>query len=197
MSDIRSAREIAMEKVEALGQATPEERLQWKYRPEGEQLAHRYLKDDENLMAGVSRVEESVRKYVKAGATEVLARNITLPKNDVAKNMNRKAMEGLRLIKTDKTQLENTFSRIRQLFNHYADQGERQRKQALQQLKVDFEARIRPELEKQQLGNFQRLQIDVEKLPQFQQEWRKVLNQLDSQYLLLLKEYKEGLEAIQ
>ncbi|OGO37359.1 MAG: hypothetical protein A2147_11700 [Chloroflexi bacterium RBG_16_57_8] len=197
MGDIRSAREIALEKVERLGEATQEERLQWKYRPGGEQLAHRYLKDDENLIAGVSRFDEEARRYVRAGAAEVLSRSIALPKNDFAKNLNRKAMEGLRLIKTDKAQLENTFSRMRQLFNHYLDQGEKQRRQAHQQLKVDFEARIRPELEKQQFGSFQRMEIDVEKLPQFQQEWRKVLNQLDSQYLLLLKEYKEGLEALQ
>jgi hypothetical protein len=98
MGDIRSAREIALEKVEQLGDATPEERLEWKYRPEGEQLAHRYMKDDDNLITGMSRFEEGVRKYVKAGATEVLARNITLPKNDFAKNANRKAMEGLRSI---------------------------------------------------------------------------------------------------
>jgi hypothetical protein len=82
------------------------------------------------------------------------------------------------------------------LFNHYADQGEKQRKQAYQQLKVDFEARIRPELEKQQMGAYRRIDIDVERMPQFQQEWRKVINQLDSQYLLLLKEYRDGMEAI-
>lgn len=196
MSDVRSAREIALEKVEKLGDATPDERLQWKYRPEGEQLAARYLKDDENLAAGLGRYEEAVRKYVRAGAADVLIRNITLPKNDHAKNINRKAMDGLRLVKTDKAQLENIFSRMRQLFNHYADQGEKQRKQAYQSVKMDFEAKIRPEIEKQRMGTFSRVEIDVEKLPQFQQEWRKVLNQLDSQYLALLKEYKEGLAAI-
>lgn len=196
MGDIRSAREIALEKVEKLGDATPEERLEWKYKPEGEQLAHRYIKDDESMIAAMGRFDDSVRKYVKAGATEVLARSIGLPKNDFAKNVNRKAMEGLRLIKTDKAQLENIFSRLRQLFAHYSDQGEKQRKQAYQQLKVDLEARIRPELEKQQMGAYRRMEIDVERMPQFQQEWRKVLNQLDSQYLLLLKEYRENMEAI-
>jgi len=33
MSDIKSAREIAMEKVEELGEVTEEERLRWKYVP--------------------------------------------------------------------------------------------------------------------------------------------------------------------
>jgi hypothetical protein len=148
MADIKSAREIAMEKVERLGEATPEERLAWKYRPEGEQLAARYLKDDENLIAGIAKFEDKVRLYVKAGASDVLIRSIALPKNDFVKNTNRKAMEGLRLLKSDKAQLENTFSRMRQLFTHYSDQGEKQKKQAYQSLKIDFEARVRPEVDR-------------------------------------------------
>lgn len=195
MGDIRSAREIALERVQRMGEATPEERLKWKYQPEGEQLGARYLKDDDNLVAGLSRFEEAYRPYVRAGAADVLIRNISLPKNDFIKNTNKKAMEGLRSIKTDKTRVENSFSRIRQLFNHYADQGEKQRKQAYETVKADFAARIRPEVEKQ-LGSLTRVDIDVEKLPQFQQEWHKVLNQLDSQYLMLLKEYKEELAEI-
>ena len=193
--DIRSAREIAMEKVAQLGDATPEERLMWKYKPEGELLAGKYLKDDENLVAAISKYEDKVKPYVKAGAAEVLIRTIALPKNDFIKNTNRKAMEGIRSLKNDKTQVENVFSRIRQLFSHYTDQGEKQKKQALQSLKIDFEARIRPEVEKQ-MGTLGGANIDVEKLPQFQQEWRKVLNQLDSQYLVLLKDYKNALTAL-
>lgn len=195
MADIKSAREIAMEKVEKLGEATAEERLNWKYRPEGEQLAVRYLKDNENLVAALSKYDERVRPYVKAGAASVLIETIALPRNDFIKNTNRKAMEGLRTLKNDKTQLENIFSRIRQLFAHYTDQGEKQRTQAFQSLKMDFEARIRPELEKQ-LGTLSSATIDVEKLPQFQQEWRRVSNQLDSQYLVLLKDYKDALAAL-
>jgi hypothetical protein len=195
MGDIRSAREIAMEKVAQLDDATPEERLSWKYRPEGEHLAARYLKDDESLLAGVGRFDENVQRFVRGGAADVLIRTITLPRTDYVKNVNRKAMEGLRLLKNDKAQLENVFSRIRQLFAHYADQGEKQKKQALLSLRADFEARIRPEVEKQ-LGSLSGANIDVEKLPQFQQEWRKVLGQLDSQYLVLLKDYKDGMIAL-
>ncbi len=193
--DIKSAREIAMEKVAQLGDATPEERLRWKYQPEGETLAAKYLKDDDNLVAGISRYEDKVKPYVKAGAAEVLIRTIALPKNDFIKNTNRKAMEGIRLLKNDKAQVENIFSRIRQLFTHYSDQGEKQKRQALQSLKIDFEARIRPEIEKQ-MGTLGGANIDVEKLPQFQQEWRKVLGQLDSQYLVLLKDYRDALTAL-
>jgi hypothetical protein len=192
MADIKSAREIAMERVGQIEAATAEERLTWKYRPEGEQLAARYLKDDDNLIAGLGKYDDNVKPYVKAGAAEVLVRTITLPKNDFVKNLNRKAMEGLRSLKNDKAQVENIFSRMRQLFTHYGDQGEKQKRQAAQSLKMEFEARLRPELEKQ-MGSLGGANIDVEKLPQFQQEYRKMVNQLDSQYLVLLKDYKDAL----
>jgi hypothetical protein len=195
MADIRSAREIALEKVEKLEAPTEQERLTWKYSPEGEQIAARYLKEDKSLVAALSDYDEAAKKYVKAGASKILIENIVLPKNDFIKNMNRKAMEGLRSLKSDKTQLENVFSRIRQLFSHYSEQGEKQKQMAYQDIKTEFEARIRPEMEKQ-YGLMPGTKIDVEKLAQFQQEWRKVVNQMDSQYMAHLKSYKEALSTL-
>jgi hypothetical protein len=48
----------------------------------------------------------------------------------------------------------------------------------------------------QQLGTTVGLNIDIERQPQFQEEWRKLLAQLDSQYISLLNEYKQELSAI-
>ena len=136
--------------------------------PQGEQLAARYLKEDCNLVYELGRYPENVRKYIMEGGSEVLIRNIGLPKNDISKNNNRKAMDGLKILKSDKGRTENVYSRIRQLFNHYAGQGEQQRKQAYQALKADFEAKVQQAMQ-QQLGSFAGMRIDVEKQPQFQQ----------------------------
>ena len=48
--EIKSALEIAMEKIEKLGEVTEEERLKWKYTPVGEKLAAKYLKQDSNII---------------------------------------------------------------------------------------------------------------------------------------------------
>jgi hypothetical protein len=79
MGDIKSAREIAMEKVAELGEASEEERLRWKYAPEGERLAARYLKEECNLVAELGKYETQAAKYVAEGATEILVRNLTCP----------------------------------------------------------------------------------------------------------------------
>lgn len=195
MGDIKSAREIAMEKIEKLGEPTEEERLKWKYVPQGEELAVKYLKKDLNLVNELSKHQEDVRKYIIEGATTILIRNIGLPKNDVAKKNNRRAMDGIKALKNDKVGVENVYSRIRNIFNHYNEEGEQQRKQAYESLKVDFETKIQQAVQ-QQLGTFATAKVDVEKQPQFHQEWRNLLVRLDSQYLTLLDEYRRELLEI-
>ena len=195
MGDIKSAREIAMEKIENLGEPSAEERLKWKYVPEGEKLAARYIKIGCNLVDELSQYEEKVKGYIIEGAAEILSRNIDLPRSDLAKRNNKKAMEGLKVIKSNKVDVENVYSKVRRLFNHYMEQGEQQRKQAYASLKIEFDAKIQQAVQ-QQLGSLVRIKVDVEKQPQFQEEWRKVQAQLDSQYLKLLDEYKQELLTI-
>jgi len=195
MGDIKSAREIAMEKVEKLGAATDEERLKWKYAPEGERLAARYLKQECNLVAELSKYEENVKGYIIEGAGDILIRSINLPKDDLAKRNSKRAMDGLKSMKGDKVSVENVYSKIRRIFEHYIEQGEQQRKQAYEALKTEFEAKVQQALQ-QQLGSLVGIKIDVEKQPQFQEEWRKIQTQLDSQYLKLLDEYKQELSNL-
>lgn len=195
MDEIKSALEIAMEKIEKLGEATAEERLEWKYVPEGEKLAAEYLREDCDLAAELSKYGEKERKYATEGAANILIRNINLPKNDITKKSNRRTMDGLKDLKSDKISVENVYSKIRRIFSHYAEQGEQQRKQAYEALKADFEAKIQQAVQ-QQMGSSAGIKIDVESQPQFQEEWLKVRAQIDSQYVKLLDEYKQELSAI-
>ncbi|MFC1982170.1 hypothetical protein ACFLV5_00010 [Chloroflexota bacterium] len=195
MGDIKSAREIAMEKVEKLGGATEEERLKWKYAPEGEKLAARYIKEDYNLVTELSKYEENGKQYVLESAADILVRNIELPKNDGVKRKSKRAMDGLKILKNDKVAVENAYSKIRRIFDHYLAQGEQQKKQAYESLKTEFTAKIQQAMQ-QQLGSLARANIDVESQPQFQEEWRKLQIQLDLQYIKLLDEYKQELLSI-
>jgi hypothetical protein len=195
MGEIKSAAEIAREKLEKLGEVTEEERLKWKYLPEGEKLAARYIKGDYNLATELGKYEEKARKYVAGGASDILMRNIVLPKNDLARRNNKKAMEGLKTVKNDKVAVENVFSKMRHVLEHYVQQGEQQKKQAYESLKADFAAKIQQAI-RQQTGVNAKMKIDVERQPQFQEEWLKLQAQLDAQYIKLLDEYKQEFAAI-
>jgi len=192
MGEIKSAYEIAMEKVGKIGNPTDEELLEWKYKPEGEKLAARYLREDIDLIAEINKLEAKGIKYAIEGAISILARNIQLPKNESIKKTNKKALDGIKALKKEKVRVENVFSQIRRLFNYYSENGEQQRKQAYQQVKAAFEAKVQQAIE-QQMGVSAGIKIDVEKHPQFQEEWRRAQNQLDDQYVSLLNEYIQEL----
>ena len=195
MGEIKNAAEIAREKIEKLGEVTEEERLKWKYVPEGEKLAARYIQEDCNLSSELDNYKAEARKYVIEGASDILMRNIKLPKSDVIKRTNKKAMEGVKNVKKDKVAVENLYSKIRHVLDHYVEQGEQQKKQAYESLKAEFEGKIQQAIQ-QQMGVNAKMRVDVERQPQFQEEWQKLQAQLDSQYLKLLDEYKQELAAI-
>ena len=195
MGDIKSAAEIAREKLEKIGEPTDEERLKWKYAPEGEKLAALYLKEDTNLVNEVKKYDDKARKYITASITDILLRNIGLPRNEAARRTNKKAMDGLKAVKDDKVAVENVFSKVRHVLDHHVKEGAQQKKQAYESLKAEFDARIQQAV-RQKTGVNARVNIDVEKQPQFLEEWQRLQSQMDAQYLTLLDEYKRELAAI-
>jgi hypothetical protein len=195
MSDIKSAREIALEKLAKMPQPTPEELLKWKYNPEGERLGSSYLFKDSDLVAEIDRFEEKARKYVRDGASEVLARNLSLPRGEPEVKNNKKIMEGLKLLKNEKVTVEDVFRQLRNIFKHYNEQGEQARRTAYTQLKTEFEARLRQAMS-QQMCTPRNTRIDAERQPQFQEEWRKLQIQLDAQYNRLLDEFRRDIIAL-
>jgi hypothetical protein len=196
MGEIKSAAEIAQEKLAAIGEPTEEERLKWKYGPQGDKLAARYLKEDCNLVNEVNKYDDKARKIIAAGVNDILLRNISLPRNDAARRTNKKAMDGLKALKNDKVAAENVFSKIRHVLDHYVQEGAKQKKEAYQSLKTEFEAKIQQAIRQQTGVSNARMNIDVEKQPQFQEEWQRLQSQMESQYMTLLDDYKKELAVI-
>lgn len=195
MGIIKTAAEIAKEKLEKIGEPTEQERLKWKYGPEGEKLAALYLKEDTNLINEVKKYDDKAKQVISASVNDILLRNISLPRNEAARKINKKAMDGLKALKNDKVAVENVFSRMRHVLDHYVQEGAKQKKQAYESLKSEFEAKLQQAIRKQ-TGVNARMKIDVEKQPQFQEEWQRMQVQLEAQYTNLLEEYKQELAAI-
>jgi len=195
MDEMKSAFERAMERAESLGKASEEDLTKWKYLPEGAKLAAKYLRDEFDLATEIGKYDEKVRQHVVQGAQEAFIRNIDLPRNDLAKKKNKKVMEAIKELKRDKVGIENVYTKLRRVFSHYEKEGEQQRRQTYEAVKRDFEAKLM-QAAQQQPGAAPPPRINVESHPQFQQEWRRVLAQLDSQYLKLLDEYKKEILTI-
>ncbi len=194
MGEIKSALDKALERAEKI-KLSPEELAKLKYSPEGEKLAAKYLKGECDISAELDSWGEEVREHLIKGAREVFLRNIDLPRQEQAKASSEKAMEGIKLLTRDRARLEGAYDKIRRIFSHYEQEGEVQRRQAYQLLKEDLQNKLQQALQVQ-LGSNAPTKMNVEALPEFQQEWHRVLAQLDSQYYSLLGEYKQEIESI-
>jgi hypothetical protein len=196
MGDIKSAREIAMEKINAMGEPTEAERLEWKYLPEGEKLAARYLRGDVQLQPELAKFDKKAAPYIMKGVYSILIKNVTLPANENAQKINKVALDGIKSVKTDKARTEAILKQMQQIFTHYSGVGEQQRTQAYEQLKEDFSVKVQQALQQQMGSKAAGMRIDIEKQPQFLEEWRKLKVQLEGQYVQVLGELKTQLEAI-
>jgi len=194
MGELKRAFDIAMERAEKLGKASPEEIRKRDLVPQGEKLAAQYLKGQCDLTVELSKYDDEARGYVAESVKKVLLRNLDVPKNEVVKRTNRRAMEGIKSLKDDKGGVENVYSKLRRLFKHYEDEGAQQRSQAYEELKQDFYRNLQ-QLAHQQ-GMPTGISINVESHPQFQEQWRLTLTKLDAQYHTLMEEYKLEIERI-
>jgi hypothetical protein len=197
-NEIRSARDIVLEKIASLDAITSGERLKWKYTPEGEQLAIRYFKDGLDLASAISTYPAEAQPFIKNGAEKVVLDNIQLPINDVVSARNNRAMDVVLRLKSDKVSTTKVLDQLKYILTHYFDQGASQRKEARDMLKQQFEAKLKQAVKKQIGSNAESadLGVNVETLPQFQEELRRTIAQMDNQYLTLLDEYKQGLRDI-
>ena len=192
--EMKSAYDRAMERIKNLEEPSKDEVLTWKYVPEGQKLAVRFLKEEFNLATELGKFKDEERRYIAKGAEEVLLRNIVLPVHEIARKNNKRAMDAVKAIKKDKTAVENVFTKMRRVFDHYSGEGEQQRKQAYEMLKQDFQAKLQQAMRQQ--GIPANTKINIEGQPQFQEEWHLTLSQMDAQYNQLLDEYKQEIASL-
>jgi hypothetical protein len=68
-----------------------------------------------------------------------------------------------------------------------------QREQAYAQLKAQFEAQVMGAMSRQMGQQAQGMQVNVETMPEFQQQWLSVSSQMDSQYEQHLEDFRKQL----
>lgn len=194
MGEMKSAWQIAMEKADKLGKASPEELNSIKFVPEGNRLASTFLLDNKmNLAEEIAKLQAGeAEKYVKKGIEEILLRNITLPHNEEDMRRTKRSMDGLRIIKNDKKQIEAIFSLINNLINQY--------QLSLQQTYSEFKKKAEAAL--QQAGRNMHAQrsnqmsIEQKIQLQIQEEWRQIHSELDAQYDKALEEHRQKIREL-
>ncbi len=190
MGEIKSALEIALEKAEKIGKASKEELRAQEWKEKGQRLAARFLSEegDLDLAEEIARLSPEEKVPVLRGLVEVFLRNIVLPRDEYALKEIRKALSGLETVFSAFPEVKNLTQEIDRLLSQYLNH----REALYQQLKQQFEAQVSgvEEALSNQMGV--KVKVDVEMQPQFQEEWRKVRDQLDPQYQRQL-DYLKGI----
>lgn len=186
MAEIKSALELALERAAQFGRATKEELAESQYREQGRHLAVNYLKGEGDLEAQLMGLPPEAQAAARATVKEVLLRNIGLPRDGELDPRVNLALAGMLLVAHNKKAMARLKEEADQIFNNYLQV----RNSAYQQLKARYAASI---------GNMQRaleaqlrtkVRLEVEHLPQFQEEWRRFLASLQDQFEPILEDLK-------
>lgn len=197
MNRIKSAFEKAMERAEQFEEPGEEQRLAWKLLPEGQRLAGSFIKGQGSPFSTIEKAPPEHRSYLVKGMSEILVSNLQLPKTEEAQHANTRVIEGLERLLADKPPIKELLQRVRYVSDQYRQFGLPQREQAYQQLKAQMEQQV-AEVMNRQMGPTAApaggaLQVNVEAMPEFQQQWLAVSAQIDQQYEQHFEEYRKQL----
>lgn len=191
---IKSALEKALERAESFKEVPQEEIEKIEYFSKGQAIGANFLRDmDYSLKDELNKYGElKIKRNLLEGIEETLLKNLSLPINGEARKTNKRAMEGLFMIKENKKNLTQIFGEIDYFFNYYEDN----RKQVYQRVKNEFTAKAKAAAKKlaAQLGR--EVKIDPEKQPGLKEEWLKVTTQLNRQFEEKLNEIKAKVKMI-
>jgi hypothetical protein len=188
VAEIKSALELALEKAEQYGRASKEDLLQDRYKERGRHWAVNFLKEEDvDLEKELAALPPEAQSGARLAMKEVFLRNITLPKEETLDSRLERALQGMMLAATNKKAMGRLIKEIDQFLQQFL----MARNTSYQQLKNSFV---------QTLGNYTRaleaqlktkVRLEVEHLPEFQQEWRKFEGNLISQFEPLLEDRKQ------
>jgi hypothetical protein len=186
LAEIKSALELALEKAEQYGRASKEEMELAQYQDRGRQLAVEFLKGEGDLAADLKSLPPPIQAAARSAIKEVLLRNLGLPRDQADPRQDR-AMEGMLLVADNPkamAQLQTELEQVLQQFLHF-------RSNALQQLKARFAAGVGQMQQAMEAKYRQPMNLEVERLPQFQEEWLRFKGQLQQQFEPVLENLKE------
>lgn len=183
---IKTALEKALERAESLPEVSPEEIARIENVPRGRSIGASFMNNKGfDLGEALAQIQGDTRKYVLEGLQEVLLMNITLPADESADELNRRAAEGILAIKKDKAKVTAALGELDHLLQYYRQAVEQTR----ERFRQEFEMRSRAA---RRQGVRERTMERLE----FREEWANVARQLNQRFEIGLAELKERIKQI-
>ena len=184
MAEIKSTLEKVLERAAAMGQASKEELASEETHKQGMRLAADYL---QGKAADLTGSQELIEKEVlfRKGLVEVFLRNIILPR-DEDQQRTEKAIQGLLELGQNSGELTTIFSEIKQVLDHYLQHKKEIRNQVEEAFRQQMEQAMAQQTGQAGLG----MKMDPSLHPKFQEEWTRIMGELDEQYGQALNQHK-------
>ena len=194
MDRIKSAFEKAMERAEQLAPPTEEERLEWKWGPEGKKLAGAFMGSKADLTKEVEKVEQPARQYLLKGLIDVLVETLRIPQNELKLQSNERTLEALTQLMG--APMKEIAERVRYVWTQYLQFYPQQTKEAFEKLKPMVQSQLE-QAARQQTGTQGPVDLGpIEVRPEFQAQWMKVLAQLEEPYESHLREFRQQIRQL-
>ncbi len=143
-----------------------------------------------NLMKDLLKQPAQHQMAIRAGMSSTLLRNIVLPRSKELIETGNKALEGILDLARSSGELSAICSEITQLLGQYNQHKE--------QLKQQLEQAVRAQIEQKMGGQGGKLSGQVTMNPamhpQYQEEWARMLSDLNNQYNQALDQRKKMIE---
>ncbi|ADH86597.1 DUF6657 family protein [Desulfurivibrio alkaliphilus] len=192
MSEIKSSMEKVMERLAAMDAkgadradtGLAEEELV----REGMRRAAAYLNGEQlDLAADLTAAPPEKQAALRRGMFQTLARNIFLPRDEEQLGPAERAMAGMVALAGGSGELLRFLGELKKVLEQYLNHQKQLRQQLAEQFAQEM-ARLEGQLAAQ-TGMSPNLR--PEQHPKFQEEWQRVLDELNSQYGRALEQYKE------
>ena len=193
MSDdfMKSALDRAMERADKI-EISEDKIKEMKYRDQGEKLAAAFLKDTAFPLGDeLGKLDSEAKKYISKAVESILLQNLSLPRKDADALRNEGVFKGLAAIKSNPEGLSQAQDQLVNLSSYYAQATT----QNYDQLKSQIEQMAGPAI-RQKMGLAPGAKLNVETLPEFQENWRQFSAKLDAQYGEALNQLKQQIMAL-
>ncbi|MFP4645008.1 MAG: DUF6657 family protein [Spirochaetales bacterium] len=192
MGEIKSALELALERTANVkGDRASLEAHE--NRQEGRRIVSQFLEDPSiDLKKKLKSYDESRRKQVRRGVFDALLGNLTLPNDQQALERIQSLAPAFEVVIGDKKSVDQVYDQVVQLFSQYL----RDRQQLVEQLRQQFEGRMRQKEEELAKQTGQRIRLDPSQDPEFSQTLQQYQQQMQAQYTQVVDQAKEQLEGL-
>ena len=189
MAEIKSTMEMVMERAARMEADSGDTELQFDdHVKDGMRTGAALMRGEEPDLAGaLSKYQPEGRPHFMQGFALALLRNIVLPREEEQLQVAEQAMNGLLLAGEGNKELLAIFGDLKKILDQYGQH----RKQLREQLEANF-AQQMPQLEAamaQKTGVPMKLKPSQH--PKYQEEWQRVLGELDGQYGQAVDQHKE------